>query len=91
MKTTIDKAGRLVIPKAIREAARLEPGTEVEFRLVDGRVEIEPAPLDIRLERRGKLLVAVPREAPPTLTTAEVDKTLTELREGSVQDERYPG
>ena len=87
MTTTIDRAGRLVIPKAIREAARLEPGTEVEFRLVDGRVEIEPAPLEVQLERRGELLVAVPREAPPPLKTTEVERAITELREGSSRDD----
>ena len=38
MNSTIDKAGRIVVPKAIRAAARLEPGTEISFRLVSGRV-----------------------------------------------------
>ena len=88
MKTTIDKAGRLVIPKAVRVAAGLEPGMEVEFRIVEGRVEIEPAPLDVQLERRGKLMVAVPLAATPTLTTAEVEKAIAKLRENSADDDR---
>lgn len=88
MKATIDKGGRLVIPKAVRTAAGLEPGTEVEFRVVDGRVEIIPAPLDVRLERRGRFVVAVPRESVRTLTTAEVEESLNEVREGRLDDER---
>jgi AbrB family looped-hinge helix DNA binding protein len=40
IKTTIDRAGRIVIPRPLREAASLEPGTDVEIRLVAGKVEI---------------------------------------------------
>jgi AbrB family looped-hinge helix DNA binding protein len=86
MKSTIDKAGRLVVPKAIRKAARLEPGTEVELRLVAGRVEIEPVPLEVRLERRGGLTVAVPYDRQPELTESEVEATIDAVREG-----REPG
>ena len=87
MKTTIDKAGRLVVPKAIREAAHLKPGTEVEFRVVAGRVEIEPAPLDIELERRGRLVVAIPRQSQPALTELEVEETIIALRNATADDE----
>ncbi len=80
MKTTIDKAGRLVVPKAVRDASRLRPGTRVRFRVADGRIEIEPVPLDVSLERRGSVVVAVPREGRPVLTAAEVDETTTSLR-----------
>ena len=80
MKTTIDSAGRLVIPKEIRQKARMEPGTLLEIRLRDGCVEIEPAPAKIRLERRGRLVVAVPREPVPRLTAEVVEKTRRKLR-----------
>ena len=50
MTSTIDRAGRIVIPKAIRDAARLEPGTGVRFRVVSGRVQIESVPLEVTLE-----------------------------------------
>lgn len=80
MKTTIDRAGRLVVPKALREAARLEPGTTLDLRLVDGRIEIEPAPIQVSLERRGKLLVAIPKGRVPRLTAREVEAVTAELR-----------
>ena len=91
METTIDKAGRVVVPKAIREASRLRPGTRVRFRVADGRIEIEPVPLDVSLERRGSVVVAVPREGRPVLTAEEVDETTTNLRtRASSASERQP-
>jgi AbrB family looped-hinge helix DNA binding protein len=40
IKTTIDRAGRIVIPRPLREAAALEPGTDVEIRVTGGKLEI---------------------------------------------------
>lgn len=80
MNATIDRAGRLVVPKTIREAAHLQPGTKVRFRLVEGRVEIEPLPMKVTLERSGSLVVAVPRGDRPVLTTSEVARTIAGIR-----------
>ncbi len=79
MKTTMDTAGRLVIPKEIRREARLVPGTPLEVRWRDGRIEIEPVPASVRLERRGRLLVAVPRKKLPKLTPETVEQTRAKL------------
>jgi len=81
MKSTIDRAGRIVVPKAIREAANLRPGTEVEFRVQGGHVEIEPVPLTVTLQQRGSLVVAVP-QGKPVMRAADVDGTIAELRNG---------
>lgn len=80
MKTTIDNAGRLVIPKGIREQARLEAGMELRIEWRDGRIEIEPEPLQVKLERRGRLLVAVPAKDVDRLSAATVEETRQELR-----------
>jgi len=40
MKATIDKAGRLVIPKPIRDRRHLVPGTEVEIVETDDGIEL---------------------------------------------------
>lgn len=83
MKTTIDTAGRIVIPKEIRTAARLEPGTRVRLRVTPyGLVEIEPEPLSVVLERRGRFTVAIPEDEQPLLKQADVERTVAELREG---------
>lgn len=83
MKSTIDRAGRIVVPKAIREAAHLRPGTEVRFRVQGGHVEIEPVPMAVTLQRRGSLVVAVPESDQPLLQASEVEETIAELRDGS--------
>ena len=80
MITTIDPAGRLVIPKEIRREAGLTPGMRLEVRVHEGRIEIEPAPLSITLERRGRFLIAVPTEPVPTLTSEMVEETRRTLR-----------
>lgn len=40
MKTTIDAAGRIVVPKAIREELGFAAGTELDLEPVDGRLEV---------------------------------------------------
>jgi AbrB family looped-hinge helix DNA binding protein len=82
MRTTIDAAGRLVIPKEIRTLARLEAGTPVEVRFHDGRIEIEPAVLPVRLVRKGRLLVAMPGVEVEKLTAETVAETRRALEQG---------
>lgn len=79
MKSTIDGAGRVVIPKALREAARLRPGTQLEVRLRDGVLEIEPAPLEVRVKRLGRLTIAVPAQSVPPLAADAVEATRRQI------------
>ena len=80
MSSTIDRAGRIVVPKAIREAANLRPGTEVQFRVQGGHIEIEPVPLQVTMQPRSSLVVAVPQENQPVMHAEDVDKTIAEVR-----------
>jgi AbrB family looped-hinge helix DNA binding protein len=80
MKTAIDAAGRLVVPKALRQALGLKPGQLLEIRAGDGRLEIEIAPTPMRLKRRGKGVVAVPDRKIPRLTADDVRDTLERVR-----------
>jgi AbrB family looped-hinge helix DNA binding protein len=80
MTTTIDPAGRLVIPKALREAAGLKPGLPLEIRLNDGRIEIEPVAAKIGFEKRGPLTVAVREGDGERLTLEMVNETLEKVR-----------
>ena len=79
MITTMDQAGRLVIPKEVRREAALEPGTPVEVRWRDGVIEIEPQPLAVDIRRKGRLLVATPRARVPRLQTTTVERTRRDL------------
>ena len=49
MRTTIDAAGRLVVPKPLREELGFAPGTELEAEAVDGRLEVV-VPSRVRIE-----------------------------------------
>ena len=80
MKTTIDRAGRIVVPKALRRALGLQPGSEIELRAADGLIEMEPLPLEVRMERRGGLLVAVPKTAVPPMPESVAREVITTLR-----------
>ncbi len=81
MKITIDSAGRIVIPKPVREAAGLRPGQELEVREREGRIEIEPVLPPMTLaEREGFLAAEVEGGAPQPLTVEEVREVLERLR-----------
>jgi len=85
MIATMDKAGRIVIPKAIRTQAGLKAGVPLEVRVRGGRVEIEPAPRPIQLRARGSFLVADAVDDGPTLTADEVRRAIETLRSGPTE------
>jgi AbrB family looped-hinge helix DNA binding protein len=58
MKATIDKAGRIVIPSAIRNRAGLKPGTTLQVIMDDIGIRLVPSGPEPRLVRRRKRLVA---------------------------------
>ena len=80
MVTTIDSAGRIVIPKQLRDELGFGPGQPLELNAVDGRLEIEHPVTPMRLEKRGKRLVAVTDHPLPTLTPELVRETLEQTR-----------
>lgn len=57
MKSTIDRAGRVVIPKPLRDAIGLVPG-EIEITVTGSAVRIEPVVVDRVVERNGRLFLA---------------------------------
>jgi AbrB family looped-hinge helix DNA binding protein len=80
MRTTIDAAGRIVVPKALRQALDLKPGQPLEIKAGDGRLEIDIAPTPLELKKRGKGVVAVPAIELPKLTAEKVRETLERIR-----------
>ena len=80
MRSAIDSAGRVVIPKPLRARLGLDQGRVVEIRERDGRIEIEPAATPMSLARRGGGPVAVPERKLPPLTDALVRETIERTR-----------
>jgi AbrB family looped-hinge helix DNA binding protein len=80
MKTAIDSAGRIVVPKPLRDALGLRPGQELEVTAEDGRLEIAVVATPMRLEKRGKGVVAVPQSPLPKLTAADVRDAVDKTR-----------
>jgi len=80
MITTIDKAGRVVIPKSFRESIGLADGGDVEVTEEDGRVVISPRPVSKRLINSGGVLVCVADGQVPPLTADQVRDVLEAIR-----------
>ncbi len=80
MKTSIDRAGRLVIPKQILRKSGITPGMLLEVRWEQGSIAITPASLPVKLERKGRLLIAVTVKGTPRLSTGTIERARKTLR-----------
>lgn len=67
MRTTIDKAGRLVIPRVLRERIGLSAGGEVELELDGAAIRIEPLAGQELRQEDGLLLI--PASGTPLATS----------------------
>lgn len=81
IRTTIDSAGRIVLPKAVREEAGILPGMSLQITTREGRIEIEPVPRRVRIVQRGPIRIAVPDEPGPPLTESIVEQVRRQMRE----------
>lgn len=68
MRTTIDGAGRVVVPKALRDAMGLTAGRAIDVVYVDGRIQIDLAPARVEVADEDGLPVLRATEAMPPLT-----------------------
>jgi len=80
VRTTIDKAGRVVIPAAVRERARLRPGTELEITVDEFGVRLERVASGPRLIKVGRRLVARPTVASDARPQLDVAALVEEER-----------
>jgi AbrB family looped-hinge helix DNA binding protein len=80
MHTTIDRAGRLVVPKQIRDRLHIGAGAEVEIEERDGVIEIRPVVVTPRVVATPAGPV-VETDAPlPALTDEIVRDTIDQVR-----------
>jgi AbrB family looped-hinge helix DNA binding protein len=79
METVIDQAGRIVLPKPIRDALDLLPGTKVDISPYGAGVQVVPAGRTARLAEEGGTLVSTSDtrltmvSSSPSLTLAASD------------------
>ncbi|HLR93184.1 MAG TPA: AbrB/MazE/SpoVT family DNA-binding domain-containing protein [Jiangellaceae bacterium] len=79
-RTTVDAAGRLVVPKELRVALGLEPGRAVDIVFTDGRLEIELAPVEAQVVREEGLPRITAVEQPPPLSDREIREAIESTR-----------
>jgi AbrB family looped-hinge helix DNA binding protein len=80
MRTTIDKAGRVVIPAALRERAGLTPGAELEITPDELGIRLERVAAAPRLMKVGRRVVARPTGAADKRPVVDVALLIEEER-----------
>lgn len=55
--TEIDKSGRLVVPKSVRDVLRVRAGDRFEVETLEDAIVLRPLYPEIRLEERDGLMV----------------------------------
>jgi AbrB family looped-hinge helix DNA binding protein len=78
MRTTIDAAGRLVVPKPLRDELGFAAGTELELAAINGALEVR-VPSRVRIENGPHGLHFVSDDADP-LTDEHVRELIEKSR-----------
>lgn len=85
MVTTIDKAGRVIIPAEVRKRLGLNAGTELEMTIEGFAIRLVRAVAGPQLLRRGERLIARPQAPEGERTEVDVARLIEEERD------RWPG
>ena len=75
----IDKAGRLVLPKPLREHFNLVPGDKLKLSVEGNSIKLEPAVAGAELVRKGSVLVFTGEFSEP-VTARKVEELLARER-----------
>ena len=78
VKTRIDRAGRVVIPKDLRERYGLEAGTEVEVIAVPDGITLVPTRSERRVVRIGRVVAIDTGATQAQVEIFNVDRGRTE-------------
>lgn len=82
----IDKAGRIVLPKAVREELQLTPGGALELEVADDHLVLRPARIKPRMyKKHGIWVLHTGSPMPPDL----VRNTIKRIREE--REDRFMG
>lgn len=73
---TVDKAGRVILPKPLRDTSHLRTGSGLKAEVGGGRIELKEDVREARVERRGRRRVVIGWEG------FDAAKAVEEMREG---------
>jgi len=79
----IDKAGRVVLPKPLREQFNLVPGDKLRLSVEGSSFRLEPTDAGGKLLKKGSVLVFAGGFAEP-ITTEKVNQLVVQEREGRI-------
>jgi AbrB family looped-hinge helix DNA binding protein len=83
----IDKSGRVVIPKPLREQFNLLPGDRLQLSVEGNGFRLAPTEAGGELTREGSVLV-FRGGFTEAVTTAKLNQMITEEREGRISSAR---
>jgi AbrB family looped-hinge helix DNA binding protein len=78
LKATIDSAGRVLIPKAVRDELRLAPGDRLDLEFEGDRVVLRPARSGTPIRKENGVWVFRTGRG---ISSAETEKALHDLRQ----------
>lgn len=78
IKIPIDQAGRIVIPKLLRDHLGIQDGTEFEVIEEDQRIILRPIPKDPPVINKGGILVVMPDDSKKVVHEDSVGKSRDE-------------
>ena len=76
----MDHAGRIVVPKSLRDQLGFSAGVPLRAVVRDGHLEIEPAPIRTKLVEHDGVFVITPIAGEPVLTQDDVRAILDSVR-----------
>jgi AbrB family looped-hinge helix DNA binding protein len=77
---TIDRLGRIVVPKSIRQKLRLQGGEVLEVEERDGLIELRPAATTVTIVETEEGPVAQQVDDLPAMTDGLVREVLEQVR-----------
>jgi bifunctional DNA-binding transcriptional regulator/antitoxin component of YhaV-PrlF toxin-antitoxin module len=80
MRVAIDRVGRLVLPKALRQELGVHGPTDLELTAADGVVELTVADVPARVEERDGFPVIVTDRAMEPMSVSEARTAVERVR-----------
>ncbi len=84
---TVDKAGRIVLPKPIRDEMLLHAGDSLELESSEGQIVLRPIRRTAQMRLRDGIWVF--RTGQP-VSASSVDETIRQLRDDRAQSALHP-